>query len=91
MSHSLRPHGLQPSGSSIHGIFQARVLEWGATAFSLVIYEYKYICTHIYTHIFFGSLSPLPYYEFLKDRGYFTFFVVRSKLVQFRIHEINTY
>ena len=22
------------SGSSIHGIFQARVLEWGATAFS---------------------------------------------------------
>ena len=24
-----------PPGSSIHGIFQARVLEWGATAFSL--------------------------------------------------------
>ena len=23
-----------PPGSSIHGIFQARVLEWGATAFS---------------------------------------------------------
>ena len=22
-------------GSSIHGIFQARVLEWGATAFSI--------------------------------------------------------
>ena len=25
------------SGSSIHGIFQARVLEWGAIAFSLVL------------------------------------------------------
>ena len=25
-------------GSSIHGIFQARVLEWGATAFSLYVY-----------------------------------------------------
>ena len=25
-----RPHGLQPTGSSVHGIFQARVLEWGA-------------------------------------------------------------
>ena len=25
-----------PPGSSIHGIFQARVLEWGATAFSIV-------------------------------------------------------
>ena len=29
-------------GSSIHGIFQARVLEWGAIAFT-----YIYICTHI--------------------------------------------
>ena len=24
-------------GSSVHGIFQARVLEWGATAFSKVL------------------------------------------------------
>ena len=34
MSDSSRPPGLQPPGSSIHGIFQARVLEWGAIAFS---------------------------------------------------------
>ena len=27
------------TGSSIHGIFQARVLEWGATAFSLTNQE----------------------------------------------------
>ena len=26
-------------GSSVHGIFQARVLEWGAIAFSVKIYE----------------------------------------------------
>ena len=26
--------GCSPPGSSIHGIFQARVLEWGAIAFS---------------------------------------------------------
>ena len=26
-----------PSGSSVHGIFQARVLEWGAIAFSLML------------------------------------------------------
>ena len=32
VSDSLRPYGLQPT--SIHGIFQARVLEWGAIAFS---------------------------------------------------------
>ena len=30
-----RPHGLQPTpASSVHGIFQARVLEWVAIAFS---------------------------------------------------------
>ena len=27
-----------PPGSSLHGIFQARVLEWGAIAFSAVEY-----------------------------------------------------
>ena len=30
-------------GSSIHGIFQARVLEWGAIAFSTVPLEYSWI------------------------------------------------
>ena len=33
MSDSSRPHGLP--GSSVYGIFQARVLEWGAIAFSI--------------------------------------------------------
>ena len=28
-------HGLQPTRSSVHGIFQARVPEWGAIAFSV--------------------------------------------------------
>ena len=30
MSDSLRPHGLTPSGSSIHGILQAGIQEWVA-------------------------------------------------------------
>ena len=34
MSDSLRLHDCSPPGSSVHGIFQARVLEWGAIAFS---------------------------------------------------------
>ena len=29
-------------GSSIHGIFQARVLEWGAIAFSKILYQLSY-------------------------------------------------
>ena len=31
------PMDCSPPGSSIHGIFQARVLEWGAIAFSEVL------------------------------------------------------
>ena len=31
------PMDFSPPGSSIHGIFQARVLEWGAIAFSSYI------------------------------------------------------
>ena len=34
MSHSLRPHGLSPPGSSVHGIFQAKILEWVTISFS---------------------------------------------------------
>ena len=32
------PMDCSPPGSSIHGIFQARVLEWGAIAFSMYMY-----------------------------------------------------
>ena len=31
VSDSLRPHGLQPPGSSVHGVLQVRTLEWVAT------------------------------------------------------------
>ena len=30
-------------GSSVHGIFQARVLEWGAIAFSQIPYDTTYM------------------------------------------------
>jgi len=33
------PMDCSPPGSSIHGIFQARVLEWGAIAFSEKVNE----------------------------------------------------
>ena len=40
------PIDCSPPGFSIHGIFQARVLEWGAIAFSdLVIIWFIYGCT----------------------------------------------
>ena len=38
------PMDCSPPGSSIHGIFQARVLEWGATAFSVVFLVINTVC-----------------------------------------------
>ena len=43
------PMDCSPSGSSVHGIFQARVLEWGAIAFS----EQMSICSQKF-HLFHG-------------------------------------
>ena len=34
VSHSLRPHRLCPPGSSVHGVLQARTLEWVAIPLS---------------------------------------------------------
>ena len=33
------PMDCSPPGSSVHGIFQARVLEWGAIAFSSLLWR----------------------------------------------------
>ena len=42
-------------GSSVHGIFQARVLEWGAIAFSVCWFTSVYMCVcmkyiYLYTY-----------------------------------------
>ena len=34
MSHSLRPHDCSPPGSSVHGMLQARIMEWVAISSS---------------------------------------------------------
>jgi len=44
-------------GSSIHGIFQARVLEWGANAFSKVSDKIKILLGR-------GKFPPYPYLVF---------------------------
>ena len=53
------PMDCSPPGSSIHGIFQARVLEWGAIAFSNnsvgvyfnILYIFKRITSFLYKNI----------------------------------------
>jgi len=58
-----------PPGSSIHGIFQARVLEWGAITFSNFIYS------SIYLLIQTLNLS-LPSFSF--DNHKFVFYVRKN-------------
>ena len=54
------PMDCSPPGSSIHGIFRARVLEWGAVAFSAVsALPSPYFCTYFKS----GSFTwprPIP-------------------------------
>ena len=45
------PMDCSPPGSSIHGIFQARVLEWGAIAFSKLVVKY----IHLFCSWFCGA------------------------------------
>ena len=65
-------------GSSIHGVFQARILEWGAVAFSVIVVtiplflhtplNFPYGKTHYLfkrsVHIFFSNFGDL-YFLFL--------------------------
>ena len=41
------PMDCSPPGSSVHGIFQARVLEWGAIAFSIFYRCPQIVLTHV--------------------------------------------
>ena len=41
------PVDCSPPGSSIHGIFQARVLEWGALAFPISELELYFSCVEM--------------------------------------------
>ena len=59
----------RPSGPSVHGIFQARTLEWGAIAFSSCMRRDMYImciticeCVdiYIYTHTYICSPLSVP-------------------------------
>ena len=57
-----------PPGSAIHGIFQARVLEWGAIAFSVSIHSHHYICILTFTQQenssrFPFNLMPQPFMQ----------------------------
>ena len=53
------PMDCSPPSSSVHGIFQARVLEWVAIAFSNI---YTHTQTHTHTHIYIYIYTIVPWY-----------------------------
>ena len=55
------PMDCSPPGSSAHGIFQARALEWGAVAFSNIYIQVYIVVNPIYP-------NTLQYYLFLTTR-----------------------
>ena len=65
------PMDCSPPGSSIHGIFQARVLEWGATAFSAnialscLIWQLFYIPLHFWQLLNSSLSHVIIFYHFI--------------------------
>ena len=59
------PMGHSLPGPSVHGIFQERVLEWGATAFSITLPKAVYKSVH-FTTLIALKFSFLKFY--LADR-----------------------
>ena len=57
------PMDCSPPGSSVHGIFQARVLEWGAIAFSIPILSQCKLQSFNLLHL--SLPEPLPLCLFL--------------------------
>ena len=54
----LDPMDCSPPGSSVHGIFQARVLEWGAIAFSdKDVLDLVYSLTHWRIFVLFAIIG----------------------------------
>ena len=52
------PMDCSPPGSSVHGIFQARVLEWGAIAFSYFLLDL--IKNNYIQGVFLGQSTTPP-------------------------------
>ena len=62
------PMDCSPPGSSVHGIFQARVLEWGAMAFSLLhLRESIYLISKENIYLHRGRSAFFPHSHFLPD------------------------
>ena len=88
MSDSSDPTDCSPPGSSIHGIFQARVLEWGAIAFSALLANSYLFSVFSFTHPYL-QWSSLLLILFTKDILFFITKVLREKLHWYKFFFFN--
>ena len=66
------PMDCSPPGSSIHGIFQPRVLEWGAIAFSTLLIS-KNMDIFLHNHNAIIITLKIRIYSLVSSNTYFTF------------------
>ena len=55
------PMDCSPPGSSVHRIFQARVLEWGAIAFSVLLLQTTTKCNGLKQYLVYYLLKILQF------------------------------
>ena len=70
------PMDCSPPGSSVHGIFQARVLEWGAIAYSIKItsqFNFGYMNKCILWQLLPTFSTVWSYYCFLHPSSFFMY------------------
>ena len=81
------PMDCSPPGSSVHGIFQAKVLEWGAITFSVIhanpCLMRSWVLPHILGHEFFTSIKIGQ-----KSRGWRSSAQITKKLTQNHVFRI---
>ena len=71
------PMDCTPPGSSVHGIFQARVLEWGAIAFSNIV------ISAIISPLSSASAAPYIFYKYFMQMALFLCFEWKEGWVLF--------
>ena len=95
------PMDYSPPGSSVHGIFQARVLQWGATAFSIIyigiVWWYfwndrllviiTFLKIYIYTHTHY--ILILDSYSILTNIPVYSLYFICPPHFIFRVSQDN--
>ena len=62
-------------GSSIHGIFQARVLEWGAIAFSILESIFYYSVKKYHNSAFLGTDILKKFLALVNEEAWISIFI----------------